>query len=83
MQRLPHHHPKLRVSHLRFPPQPISLPPFHSILITLLIRIRSLDFAAYMTSMMKCLTPKYPSYNGAAGPFEAVVNMAPVQPPQR
>jgi hypothetical protein len=22
-------------------------------------------------------------YNGAAGPFEAVVNMGPVQPPQR
>ena len=27
--------------------------------------------------------PKYPGYYGAAGPFEAVVNIGPVQPPQR
>ena len=27
--------------------------------------------------------PTFPGYNGAAGPFEAVVNMGPVQPPQR
>ena len=27
--------------------------------------------------------PTFPGYNDAAGPFEAVVNMGPVQPPQR
>ena len=27
--------------------------------------------------------PKYPGYNGAAGPFKAIVNMGPVMPPQR
>ena len=27
--------------------------------------------------------PKYAGYNGHVGPFEAVVNMGPVQPPQR
>ena len=26
---------------------------------------------------------EYKGYNGASGPFEAVVNMGPVQPPQR
>ncbi len=27
--------------------------------------------------------PSYPGYNGAVGPFKAIVNMGPVQPPQR
>lgn len=27
--------------------------------------------------------PRFPGYNGAVGPFKAVVNMGPVQPPQR
>ena len=27
--------------------------------------------------------PSFPGYNGKAGPFQAVVNMGPVQPPQR
>ena len=30
-----------------------------------------------------CFDPRFKGYNGAVGPFKAVVNMGPVQPPQR
>ena len=35
------------------------------------------------TEFDEVFNPVFPGYNGAVGPFEAVVNMGPVQPPQR
>lgn len=33
--------------------------------------------------MNEVFNPKFGSYNGASGPFKAVVNMGSAQPPQR
>ena len=40
-------------------------------------------FQDLMQEYDEVFDPKFPGYNGAVGPFEAVVNMGPVQPPQR
>ena len=40
-------------------------------------------FHALHSEYASVFDPSYPGYNGSAGPFEAVVNMGPVQPPQR
>ena len=40
-------------------------------------------FQTDLTEHDSVFNPSYPGYNGAAGPFQAVVNMGPVQPPQR
>ena len=40
-------------------------------------------FCALLEEYDEVFDPVFQGYNGAAGPFEAVVNMGPVQPPQR
>ena len=40
-------------------------------------------FSSLLTEFEEVFDPDYKGYNGASGPFEAVVNMGPVQPPQR
>jgi len=39
-------------------------------------------FCALLEEYDEVFDPVFQGYNGAAGPFEAVVNMGPVQPPQ-
>ena len=41
------------------------------------------DFQSLHAEFEDVFDPAYTGYNGAIGPFEAVVNMGPVQPPQR
>ena len=43
----------------------------------------SQDFRDLLEVHDEVFNPTLSGYNGAAGPFEAVVNMGPVQPPQR
>ena len=40
-------------------------------------------FSSLLTEFEEVFDHDYKGYNGASGPFEAVVNMGPVQPPQR
>ena len=40
-------------------------------------------FCALLEEYDEVFDPVFQGYNGAEGPFEAVVNMSPVQPPQR
>ena len=40
-------------------------------------------FATLHQQFDQVFDPKFPGYNGAVGPLKAVVNMGPVQPPQR
>ena len=40
-------------------------------------------FRTLLEEYDKVFNPKFRGYNGAVGPFEAKVNMGPVQPPQR
>ena len=42
-----------------------------------------LKFKALLEEYDEVFNPKFSGYNGAVGPFEAKVNMGPVQPPQR
>ena len=41
------------------------------------------DFTTLLREYDEVFSPKFPGYNGKAGPFQAVVNMGPTQPPQR
>ena len=41
------------------------------------------EFQAVLQKIDSVFDPSIIGYNGAAGPFEATVNMGPVQPPQR
>ena len=41
------------------------------------------QFEALHTEFEDVFDPRFKGYNGAVGPFKAVVNMGPVQPPQR
>ena len=41
------------------------------------------QFTDLHTEFNTLFDPDFPGYNGAAGPIKAVVNMGPVQPPQR
>ncbi len=41
------------------------------------------QFRSLLEEYDEVFDPAFPGYNGSAGPFQAVVNMGPVQPPQR
>ncbi len=41
------------------------------------------NFRTLLEEFDDVFNPQFPGYNGAVGPFKAVVNMGPVQPPQR
>jgi hypothetical protein len=41
------------------------------------------SFRSLLEEYDEVFDPSFPGYNGAVGPFKAVVNMGPVQPPQR
>ncbi|XP_072025110.1 uncharacterized protein [Amphiura filiformis] len=42
-----------------------------------------MKFRTLLEEYDEVFNPLFPGYNGSAGPFKAVVNMGPVQPPQR
>ena len=69
-------------------PHPVVPHPTHSATISLdpdntLNPDMHAKFRALHDEYDEVFNPTFPGYNGAAGPFEAVVNMGPVPPPQR
>jgi len=78
------------VEHTQPTHQPQTTPTNHSHSSTVQIDPSNLlpaDVQAEFQSLLKeydtVFDPKFPGYNGAAGPFQAKVNMGPVEPPQR
>ena len=57
--------------------------PFKSILTTKLPQDIQAEFYSLMKESDSVFDPNFKGYNGAAGPFQAKVNMGPVEPPQR
>ena len=69
--------PKLPAQHI-YHSEPVSLDPDG-----ILSPNQNASFMALLKEFDKVFDPTIPGYNGAAGPVQGVVNMGPVQPPQR
>ena len=79
--------PNLAATSHSLPVQPHSLPPFSSSVSPdpdkLLPDATRLKFQQLLQKYDRAFNPDITSYNSAAGPNQATVNMGPVQPPQR